>query len=173
MNTMLTAIKERRSTKSFTSDMPKDSDIEKIIEAGLQAASGRNKQSPIIIAVTNKEIRDKLSAANAAVMGASADPFYNAPVVLVVLADKTVNTRVCDGSISIANMMLAADSLGLGSCWIHRAKETFELAEWQEWLKSIGVEGEYEGIGNCVIGYTNEKRRAAPEIRPNRVYYVK
>lgn len=173
MNEILKVIGDRRSTKKFKSDMPPLEDIRKIVEAGLSAASGRNRQAPIIVAVTNKEIRDKLSLANAAVMGASGDPFYGAPVVLVVLADKSVNTRVYDGSVSMGNMMLAAHSLGLGSCWIHRAKETFESEEWQSWLSSIGVTGEYEGIGNCVIGYPEGDVREAPERRPGREFYVK
>ena len=166
-------ILDRRSTKSYKPDMPKKEDIDAIITSGLAAASGRNKQASIIIAVTNKEIRDKMSKANAEVIGASGDPFYGAPVVLVVLADKSVNTRVYDGSLTLGNMMLTAHELGLGSCWIHRAKEVFEQDEWKEWLKSIGVEGEYEGVGNLVLGYTDGDIPNIKERRPGRVYYVK
>lgn len=172
MNEILKCIKERRSTKKYSNKMPSFADIEKIIEAGIFAASGRNKQAPVIIAVTDKEIRDKLSRANAKVMGASGDPFYGAPVVLVVLADKSANTYVYDGSLALGNMMLAAHSLGLGSCWIHRAKEVFIQDEWKEWLSSLGLVGEYEGIGNCVIGYPDEPERTAPERREGRVFYV-
>ena len=174
MNEILRNIKERRSTKCFKPEaMPNEADIEKIIEAGLCAASGRNRQSPIIVAITDKQTRDRLSAANAAVMGASGDPFYGAPAVLVVLADRSVNTYVYDGSIVMANMMLAAESLGLGSCWIHRAKEVFDTEEWKAWLAHLGAEGDYEGIGNCVIGYLDGQPKAAPQMRPNRVFYVK
>ena len=144
---------ERRSVKKYLPDMPSRADIEKIIDAGLAAASGRNMQASVVVAVTNKEIRDKLSAANAAVMSAKADPFYGAPCVLVVLAEKTAHTYVYDGSLTLGNMMLAAHELGLGSCWIHRAKEVFEMPEWKEWLKGIGCEGEYVGVGNLALGY--------------------
>ena len=164
---------DRRSVKKYLSDMPKKEDIDRIIEAGLAAASGRNMQASVIVAVTNKEIRDRLSAANAAVMGASADPFYNAPCVLVVLAEKSAHTYVYDGSLTLGNMMLAAHEIGLGSCWIHRAKEVMAQPEWQEWIKSLGLEGEYEGIGNLVVGYPDGELPAVKERRGGRVVYVK
>ena len=163
---------ERRSIKKYLSDMPKREDIDKIIKAGLAAASGRNMQAPVIVAVTNKEIRDKLAKANADVMGAKLDPFYNAPCVLVVLAEKTAHTYVYDGSLTLGNMMLAAHELGLGSCWIHRAKEVMALPEWQEWIKSLGLEGEYEGIGNLVIGYRDGEYPDKKERKEGRVVYV-
>lgn len=162
----------RRSVKKYTDkEVPKEI-IDKVIEAGLAAASGRNLQAPIIVAVTNKEIRDKLSAANAAVMGASGDPFYNAPVVLVVLAEKRAHTYVYDGSLALGNMMLAAHEAGIGSCWIHRAREVFEMPEWQAWLRSVGVSEEVEGIGHLVIGYPDGEMPAAKERRPGRVFFV-
>ena len=168
MEVMLT----RRSIKGYTDRMPAREDIDKIIEAGLAAASGRNMQAPVVVAVTNKEIRDRLSAANAAVMGAKADPFYGAPCVLVVLAEKTAHTYVYDGSLTLGNMMLAAHEMGIGSCWIHRAKEVMGLPEWQEWIASLGLEGEYEGIGNLVLGYLDGEYPADKERRPGRVVYV-
>ena len=162
----------RRSVKKYTDkEVPKEI-IDKVIEAGLAAASGRNLQAPIIVAVTNKEICDKLSAANEAVMGASGDPFYNAPVVLVVLAEKRAHTYVYDGSLALGNMMLAAHEAGIGSCWIHRAREVFEMPEWQAWLRSVGVSEEVEGIGHLVIGYPDGEMPAAKERRPGRVFFV-
>jgi nitroreductase len=163
---------KRRSVKKYLPDMPRREDIDKVIEAGLAAASGRNLQASVIVAVTNKEIRDRLAKANAAVMGAKADPFYGAPCVLVVLGEKIANTYVYDGSLTLGNMMLAAEELGLGSCWIHRAKEVMALPEWQEWLKSIGLEGEYEGIGNLTLGYLDGEYPAPKERRPGRVVFV-
>ena len=172
MKSCMEIMLERRSIKKYLSDMPKREDIDKIIKAGLAAASGRNMQAPVIVAVTNKEIRDKLAKANADVMGAKLDPFYNAPCVLVVLAEKTAHTYVYDGSLTLGNMMLAAHELGLGSCWIHRAKEVMALPEWQEWIKSLGLEGEYEGIGNLVIGYRDGEYPDKKERKEGRVVYV-
>ena len=164
----------RKSVKKYKSDpVPKEL-IDKIIAAGLQAPSGLNKQAPIIVAVTNKEIRDKLSEINALKDPYfRVDPFYNAPCVLVVLADKSVPTYLYDGSLVMENMLLAAHSLGLGACWIHRAKETFELEEGKALLKELGIEGEYEGIGNCVVGYPEIIPTETKPRRENRVYYVK
>ncbi len=99
------------------------------------------------------------------------DPFYNAPVVLVVLADKSAATYVYDGALVMENLMLAAHALGLGACWIHRAKETFERQEWKDFLKAHGIEGEYEGIGNCVLGYADMQPQKKPR-KENRVYYI-
>lgn len=170
MEIMLT----RRSVKKYKADMmPQTADIDKIIEAGLAAASGRNMQAPVIVAVTNKEIRDRLSRANAGIMGAAADPFYGAPCVLVVLAEKTAHTYVYDGSLSLGNMMLAAHELGLGSCWIHRAREVMAQDEWQEWIKELGLVGEYEGIGNLVVGYLDGEYPAEKPRKEGRVVYVK
>lgn len=171
MSELLDKMQTRRSIRRFKSDMlPKDV-IEKIVEAGTFAASGMNLQTPVIVAVTNKEIRDKMSKANARVMETENDPFYGAPVVLVVLAEKK-GTYVYDGSLVMGNLMLAAHELGIGSCWIHRAKEVFEQEEWKQWLKSLGLEGEYEGIGNCVLGYVDGEYPNVLPRKDARVYFV-
>jgi nitroreductase len=168
MQAMLT----RKSVKKYKPQPVEKELIDKIIEAGLNAPSGLNKQSPIIIAVTNKEIRNELSRLNA---GDDpffrADPFYGAPCVLVVLADKSVPTYLYDGSLVMENLMLAAHALGLGACWIHRAKETFNRPQGKEILKKLGIEGEYEGIGNCIVGYADIDPEKKPR-KENRVYYI-
>lgn len=162
----------RRSYRKFKSDMiPKDI-IEKIIEAGTYAPTGMNRQSPIIIAVTNKELRDKLSKQNAAVMGVDTDPFYNAPVVLIVLADKDMFTYLYDGTLVMGNLMNAAHAYGIASCWIHRAKEEFESEEGKELLKSLGIEGNYEGIGHCILGYADCEDPTPIPRKDNYVYWV-
>ena len=173
MSDVLEAIKNRRSIRKYRSDMIPQDKLEKIIEAGTYAATGMGKQSPIIIAVTNKELRDKLSAMNAKIMGVdNMDPFYGAPVVLIVLADKARPTYLYDGSLVMGNLMNAAHSLGIGSCWIHRAKEEFESEEGKALLKKWGIEGEYEGIGHCVLGYAAAELPAAKPRKENYVYYA-
>ncbi len=153
--------------------MPPAELIDKVINAGLYAANGRNWQSPIVIAVTDKATRDKLSALNAKIMGAAGtDPFYGAPAVLCVLADKSKRTYLYDGSLTMGNMMLAAHALGLGSCWIHRAKEEFESEEGKEILRALGIDGDYEGIGNLIIGYPDGEERTAVPRNENRVYKI-
>lgn len=156
INETLQTLITRRSVKKYTNQPVPLELIEEVVEAGTYAPTGMNRQSPIILAVTNKEVRDQLSRMNAHILGTTADPFYGAPVVLVVLAKKEVGTRVYDGSLVMGNLMTAALSLGLGSCWIHRAKEEFESEEGVELLRSLGLTEEYEGIGHCILGYAAE-----------------
>ena len=144
----LTTLKTRRSCRAYKEDLIEEEKLNAIIEAGTYAATGMGRQSPIIIAVTDRALRDKLSKMNAAVMGAQSDPFYGAPELLIVLADKSVPTYLYDGSLVMGNLMNAAADLGVASCWIHRAKEEFESAEGKAILKSLGIEGDYEGMPN-------------------------
>lgn len=172
MNEIIKNIEERRSIRKYKEDIVPKEIIEKVVEAGTYAPSGMGMQSSIIIAITNKEVRDKLSKLNAKIMGVDKDPFYGAPVVLVVLAKKEIPTHIYDGSLVMENLMLAANSLGLGSCWIHRAKEEFETEEGKEILKSLGINpDEYEGIGNCILGYKAEEGVLKPR-KNNYVYYI-
>jgi len=174
MNDIIKAMKERRSIRKFKPDMPAKKYIEQIIEAGLYAANGMGKQATITVAVTNKELRDKFAAVNCKIGGwkDGFDPFYGAPVILIVFADKNWANRVYDGSLVMGNMMLAAHSLGLGSIWIHRAKEEFEMPEYQQLLKNLGVEGEWEGIGHCAVGYIEGDTPEAAERKHGRVFWA-
>jgi len=169
MNEVIKAMKERRSIRKFKAEMPPKADLEQIVEAGLYAANGRGKQAVITIAVT-----DKLSAVNNEIMGGPEgnDPFYGAPAILIVLANKEVPTAPYDGSLVMGNLMLAAHSLGLGSIWIHRAKEEFEMPEYQKLLKDLGIEGEWEGIGHCAVGYIDGENPAAAPRNDGRVFWV-
>ncbi|MBR4200571.1 MAG: nitroreductase [Oscillospiraceae bacterium] len=143
----------RRSIRQFQDKPVPRETIEKIIEAGTYAPTGMNWQSPVIIAVTNRALRDRISAWNAKIIGNESDPFYGAPAVLIVLADKSRPTFLYDGSLVMGNLMNAAHAYGVASCWIHRAKEEFESEEGKALLKELGIEGDYEGIGHCILGY--------------------
>ena len=168
MNESIKNILSRRSIRKYKNDSIPDEYINEIVKCGTYAPSGMNRQSSIILVIKDKETRDKLSALNAKIMGANIDPFYGAPVILIVLANKDIPTYIYDGSLVMANMLLAANSLGLGSCWIHRAKEMFETKEGQDLLKSLGIEGNYEGIGNCIIGYPAEN----PSAKERKEHYI-
>ena len=174
MNEIISTIKGRRSIRKFKPDIPAKEDIRQIIEAGLYAASGKGKQSAITIAVTNRELRDRLSSDNCKIGGweAGYDPFYGAPVILIVLADKSWPTGIYDGSLVMGNMMLAAHALGLGSIWIHRAKEEFEMPEYQQLLKDLGIQGQREGIWHCAIGNADGEQPEAAPRKDDRVYFV-
>lgn len=165
MNEVLQNMMARRSCRSFKAAQVAPAALDEILNAGLYAASGMGKQSPVLVAVQDAETVRELSRLNAAVMGTAGDPFYGAPTVVVVLAEESVRTWVEDGSLAIGNMMNAAESLGVASCWIHRAREVFASAEGKALLQQWGVEGEWIGIGHCILGYAAEPEKpAAPRL---------
>lgn len=169
MNEVIKNIMERRSCRSFDPNrMPTTDLIQQIAEAGTWSPTSRGQQHPIIIAVTNKEMRDRISRMNAAVMGADSDPFYGAPCMLIVLVKESENAMY-DGPIVMQTMMLAAHSLGLNTCWIHRAKEEFESEEGKQILKDLGIDGNYIGIGHVALGYANAP---IPEPKPRKEDYI-
>ena len=173
MNETIKNMIERRSVRKYTSKPVPQEIVDEIIKAGTYAASGRGMQSPIIIEIRNKELRDRLSVLNAKIMGKQDfDPFYGANTILIVLADKSKPTYIYDGSLVMGNLMLAAHSLGIGSCWIHRAKEEFELPEGKEILKQLGIEGDYEGIGHCILGYADGDIPNPPKRKESYVYKI-
>ncbi len=175
MTDILDVIKSRQSVRRFTPTMVSDDAMAKIIEAGLYAASGMNRQSTIIIEVTDRTMRDRISEMNRKIGGWAEgfDPFYGAPSMLIVLADKNCPTGIYDGSLVMGNIMLEAHSLGIDSCWIHRAKEEFESEEGKAILKSLGIDGEWTGIGHCALGYREGGLPAPHPRKPGRVFHIK
>lgn len=175
MNQTIHDIISRRSIRKFRPDPVPEEMLNQVIEAGLYAASGKNHQSSVILAITDSAMIRQLSETNRQIWGKpeGVDPFFGAPAVLVVLDKADWRNRVYDGSLVMGNLMLAAHSLGLGSCWVHRAKEEFEQPEWQEFLHSIGLEGEYEGIGHCVIGWPDGELPGPLPRKEDRVFWLK
>ena len=174
MNETLKVLETRRSCRNFKPDMVKDEDLKAILRAGTYAATGMGKQSPIIIAVTDKAMRDEISEANRKIGGwdAGFDPFYGAPVILIVLAKKDVVTHVYDGSLVMGNLMNAAKSLGVDSIWIHRAKEEFESEIGRDILAKLGITEDYDGIGHCALGYAAAPLNEPAPRKDNYVYYI-
>ena len=173
MNEAIKTLLNRRSIRKFKPEQIKDDELNAVLEAGKYAPSGANQQSALFIVVQNKEMREKITKLNAAVLGKDIDPYYGAPTVIIVLADKTKVTPVEDGSLALGNMCNAAYSLGLGSCWVHRTKQMFESEEGKALLKKWGVEGDFIGVGACVLGYPDcEHPKSAPR-KDNFVVMVK
>lgn len=172
MNETLQTLKNRRSVRSYLPEQIKDEELQQILEAGIYAPTGMGAQSPIIVVVQDKETIAYLSKLNAAVMGSTSDPFYGAPTVVVVLADRSRGTCVEDGSLVIGNMLNSAASLGVGSCWIHRAKEVFDTPEGKALLEKWGIQGDYVGVGNCILGYAKGEIPAAKPRKENYIYRV-
>ena len=162
MNETIKNLIERRSCRKYSTTQIKNDELNSVLKSGEYAPTGMGRQSPIIVVLQNKSTIDRLSQLNAKIMGKDEDPFYGAPTVLVVLADKNIGTCIEDGSLVLGNLMNAAYSLGLGSCWIHRAKEEFETDEGKELLKEWNIPENYVGIGHCILGYPEEKSKAKP-----------
>ena len=174
MNEVIRALKERRSVRRFKPELPKKADLETIVETGLYAASGRGRQATLTLVVTDPATREKIVEANRKIggWGEGFDPFYGAPAILVVLFDKSCPTGIYDGSLVMGNMMNAAHSLGLGSIWIHRAKEEFESDLFKRLLADLGVSGDWEGVGHLAVGYADCDLPAPAERKPGRVVWV-
>ena len=174
MNEVLNCLLTRRSVKKYLSQPVEREKLDAVLEAGTYAACGMGCQAGKIVVLQNPDDIAQLEKMNASILGnPAAHPFYGAPVVCVVFADTNVNTWVEDGSLVIGNMMAAAHSLGLGSCWIHRAREEFERPEWKQFLKEQGIEGDWEGIGHLILGYPDGEMPRAHERKPGRVFFVK
>ena len=175
MNTeALKLLKERRSCRSYKPEQITDAELDAVLEAGTYAPAAGGKQSAIIVAVQNPETIAQLRKMNAEIMGnPDSDPFYGAPTVLVVLAEKDFPVGIYDGCCVMDNLLNAAEAAGLGSCWIHRAREEFESAEGKALLAKWGIEGDYVGIGHCILGYREGDRPAPAPRKENYVYYVR
>ena len=170
MNDTIKTLIERRSCKKLKSEQIKKEELDLILQAGMNAPTGKGMQSPIILVLQDKEKIEKLREINKKILGRDVDPFYNAPTVLVVMADKNMFTYVEDGSLVLGNMMNAAFSLGVGSCWIHRAKEEFESPEGKALLKEWNISENYLGVGHCILGYADMEY---PEPKPRKKDYVR
>ena len=170
MNDTIKTLIERRSCKKFKTEQIKKEELDLILQAGMNAPTGKGMQSPIILVLQDKEKIEKFREINKKILGRDVDPFYNAPTVLVVMADKNMFTYVEDGSLVLGNMMNAAFSLGVGSCWIHRAKEEFETPEGKALLKEWNIPENYEGVGHCILGYADMEY---PEPKPRKKDYVR
>lgn len=168
----LDSLKERRSIRAYKSKQIKDEELDAVLEAGTYAPTGMGKQSPKMVVVQDKETVSLLSRLNAQVMGVSSDPFYGAPTIIIVFADKNVPTYVEDGSLVLGNLMLAAYAVGLGSCWINRAKEVFAGEEGKKLMAKWGIPENYVGVGHCALGYADGETPRAKERKKDYILKV-
>ena len=170
MNEVIQAMIDRRSCRSYTREQVKEEHLEQILLAGTYAASGMGKQASKIIVVQDKETIEQLRVMNAAIMGnPDIDPFYGAPTVCVVVADPEVRTWQEDGSLVIGNLMLAASTVGVASCWIHRAQQEFDSPEGKALLEKWGIDPRYRGVGHCILGYADGP---LPAAKPRKADYI-
>ncbi|MGE1062280.1 nitroreductase [Megasphaera paucivorans] len=174
MNETIQTLLTRRSIRKYKPEQIKEEELQKIVKAGTFAASGKGQQPVTIVVIQNHDLIAKLSAMNAAIMGTSSDPFYGAPTICLVLTDtkKSVNAW-SDGCLVMGNLMNAAAALGIGSCWVNRAKEEFESPEGKALLKKWGLPEHLTGVGHCTLGYADCPLPAAAPRKADFVIYVK
>ena len=159
---MLEELTSRRSIRSFKKEQIKDEELEKILIAGEYAPSGHGKQSPYFLVLQNENLIARLSKNNSEILGKDTDPFYKSPTVIVIFGDINVSTYYADGVLAAGNMLNEAHSLGIGSCYIYRAKEQFETEDGKSLKKELGIPENYVGVANVILGYPNQKPLPAP-----------
>ena len=170
MNETIRTLCQRRSIRRYQPQQLREEDLSAILEAGTWAPSGMNLQTAVMVVVQDPETIARMSQLNAQIMGKpGADPFYGAPTVVVVLADGSAKNGVRDGSLVMGNLMNAAASLGVGSCWINRAEELFDQPEGKELLRQWGLPETLRGVGNCILGYPDGP---APAAKPRKEGYI-
>lgn len=169
MNIAYENLLTRRSIRNYKPEQISSEELDAVLLAGTYAPTAKNRQTPLIVSVQNKDDIALMSRLNAEVFGISTDPFYAAPTVIVVFAKAGYENGVQDASLVMGNLMNAASALGLGTCWVNRAKEVFELPEGKALLEKWGITGDWAGVGNCILGYAVEP---APELKPRRNDYI-
>lgn len=173
MNEVINNILTRRSVRSYEERQVPNELLDQILEAGLYAASGRGLQSPVVLVIQDKAVIKELSKINASIFGRTGDPFFGAPTILMVLTERERSTGVEDASLVIGNMMLAAHSLRLGTCWVHRAKEETDVEYVKKMLKGVGINPEqYVGVGHLSLGYPKLVPPKGAPRKPNRVFKI-
>ena len=159
----------RRSVRAYKPDPVPEALLEEVLRAGTYAPTGGGRQSPVLVAITDKAARDEISRLNAAVMGKDTDPYYGAPVLVLALADPASSTWVEDASCALENMMLAAHALGLGSVWVHREREIFDSEAGKALLRAWGLPETLRGVGSIALGYASGP---APAPAPRKDGYI-
>lgn len=159
MQETLHDLKTRRSCRKYTEQQITEEELTAVLEAGTYAPTGHGTQSPVMVVVQDKALRDRLSAVNGAIMNAKIDPFYGAPTAVIVFADTSVPTGRQDACLVLGNLMNAAHAIGLGSCWINRAREMFSMPELADLREAWGLKPEMEGMGICILGYIHPEAK--------------
>lgn len=169
MNEVIEVLKTRRSVRSFLPDQIEEEQLDAVLEAGTYAPSGMGKQSAQIVVVQHKELIKQLCRMNQEVNGSTSDPYYGAPLIILVFAKQDNRNHVQDGSMVLGNLMNAAHALGIGSCWINREREMFETVEGKRLMQAWGVEEGMEGIGALAMGYPAQQ---SPKPKPRKENYI-
>ena len=165
----LEVLKNRRSIRKYKADQIKEEELNAVVEAGTFAPTGKGTQGVQIVVVQTPEYRDRVAALNAKVIGNDMDPYYGAPTIILVFETAECLTHVLDGAAVCTNMLNAAYAVGLGSCWINRCKQMFEMEEGKELLKEWGLPEDLAGVASLALGYADGDHPAA---KPRKDGYV-
>ena len=169
-NETLEVLKHRRSIRKYRPEQIRPEELDAILEAGTYAPTGMGNQSPVMVVVQDAETLKTLSRLNAEIWGnPKIDPLYGAPTAVVVLADGTWPTWLQDGSLVMGTLMNAAASVGVGSCWINRATETFDRPEGKALLQKWNLPDTLRGVGICILGYADGE---TPTAKPRKADYI-
>jgi nitroreductase len=155
-------LKTRRSIRAYKPDQIKDEELDAVLEAGTWAPTGMGCQGVVIAAAQNKTLINRLEKLNAAVLeDPKAKPFHGAPTVITVFVDTTKPTPIENGNLVIGNLLNAAHALGLGACYIYRAREVFETGDGRALLKKWKLSAGYAAVGHVILGYAAETPKPA------------
>lgn len=154
-NNIIESLCTRRSIRRYKPEQITDSELQAVLNAGMYAPTGMNRQDPWIVAVQNPSVLSRLTQMNAAIMGTTDNPYYDAPTVVLVFASSPESWRnsIQDASLVLGNMMNAAHAIGLGSCWINREAEMFMTDEGKFMMKEFGLPDGLVGVGAISLGY--------------------
>jgi len=186
VNPVLEAIKARRAIRRYTQEQIPEGILQEIITAGLYAPSAGGRQSATLVVCQNREINDALGRINRQAFAARAssarfkvsseqpsiadDPgipsaFYGAPTVITLFAPRGMENGLADCCVMAENIMLAAHSVGIGSCLVARGASTFATEEEQRLLRAWAIDPGYEPALHVVLGYRDGE---APHAKPRR-----
>lgn len=169
-NEVLKCIRTRRSIRRYKKEQITDEELNTVLEAGTWAPTSKGLQLPFIIAVQKPELIAQLVRMNAEIMGVTSNPYYDAPTLVFVFAPIEYGKGLQDGSCVLENMMLAAHSIGLGSCWINREIEMFKTEEGLQLMKDWGLPDGLMGIGALSLGYPAS---VPPSVKARKADYCK
>lgn len=168
-NTVIENIKERRSIRKYKNEKISNEELTIILDAATYAPSAMNQQSSLIVVIENEDTYKKICILTDKYFPSRKPYFYDAKTIVIVFGDNSCKCPIEDGSLVLQNMFLAANSLGIGSCWINYLRDLFKTEEGKELQKEMGIEDKYFVVGTCILGYPDEN----PVVKPRKENYIK
>ena len=169
MNNTIKDIQERRSIRSYKDQKITKEELNIILKSGTYAPSALNQQSSLIVYLENEDIYQEICELTDKYFPFRKPYFYGAKDIVIVFGDSNCKCPIEDGALVLQNMFLAAQSLGIGSCWINYLRELFKTEEGKKIQEKMNIPSNYFVIGTCILGYPNEE----PIIKERKSDYIK